>query len=209
MILEIVRDSINVKDKGSDQFTKAIIKECNRQNVEYKVTSEWRLPENKLCLNKHYNNQIVLEPNGYMEKENYNLIRAFYNLDQDITAQVCLNWIKGYSVLYGDIKVSILGRGKTLGLPMSILLDRNGIENYSINTKTKNVQLLIDNSDSILIALPFGMKCEYDLTNKYVLDASNSTINPSIDYKTIGKATVQELVNKHIRNYKIQDENIL
>jgi len=201
MTLRIIMDEVASQDWGARQFKKKLINECNHQSVAYEVSSDWitdtsYIPEYNE--NTSYNNQIVLEPNGWQDDEDYAHNKVLCCLDRHTTANVVFDTIKAYMSVVGDVKVCMIGYGKLVGRPLKHMLDCSKIECYVVRSNTENVQELIDNSDVVVTAIPFGEKLDYDFTNKYVIDVGNNVVNPTVNYKVIGDGTTRTLIQKYI-----------
>lgn len=184
--LIIIRDDINQKDKGSNQFTKALIKMCEKNNIQITVSDN-------LDKTNETTPTIVLEPNRLA-------LKPYLSVDMEATANVVFNIINrqmnASSLLTREIL--IVGNGKTVGKPLRRII--NSRTNWSVNyvdSKSSEMKknVLIDDCEIIVLALPYGMKIDRSLKGKLVIDCSNS-YDGIADYsvRDIGKLTVHEII---------------
>lgn len=184
--LIIIRDDINQKDKGSNQFTKALIKMCEKNNIQITVSDN-------LDKTNETTPTIVLEPNRLA-------LKPYLSVDMEATANVVFNIINrqmnASSLLTREIL--IVGNGKTVGKPLRRMI--NSRTNWSVNyvdSKSSEMKknVLIDDCEIIVLALPYGMKIDKSLKGKLVIDCSNS-YDGIADYsvRDIGKLTVHEII---------------
>ena len=98
------------------------------------------------------------------------------------TALACLKIIDSLNIDLSELKILILGQGMLVGLPLSHLLRVRGLKVMTVDSKTKNKELLIKESDLIVSAIGKAKFLKGDMIKKgaIVIDAGTSEDNGAI-----------------------------
>lgn len=195
MELQIIRDSKFLTDGNANRFVMALQKEGFQQNIKTTIRTiykreelfeiDWLLPT------------IIIEPFQYILP-----VKEYNNADKDTTAKIVFNILKD-NVKDGDT-VTLIGRGKTVGVPLSNMIrDNLNVNLIQTNSHTKYFDLkhFINNSE-IIICCTNSMIC-YSLCvdNDMLIDVGNtfnynkeySSIDKIYKRKDIGRLTVQQI----------------
>lgn len=200
--LFIIRTEINLKDKFSDSYLKAITNRALKEGVNVQVLKNnpingnaWNEKEIELA-SKCLRNTLVLEPCEF----NFN---RDLTLDRHLTAKAIFNSIKSFN----DIKiVAILNRSELIGKPLfNMLIDNNYIP-VMLHSKCNITDMvnIINMADIVVSATGKDMTNLFDICriNKLLLiDVSNDYNGKQIlklaDQTFIGKKTL-DLLFKNI-----------
>lgn len=106
----------------------------------------------------------------------------FYNNEEGMsfpTALACIRVIDSLNIDLKNKKILMLGQGRLVGLPVTHLLKRRGLEVDIVNTKTENTEALIKNADVIISAMGRAKYIKGDMVKESVIiiDAGTSEDN--------------------------------
>jgi methylenetetrahydrofolate dehydrogenase (NADP+)/methenyltetrahydrofolate cyclohydrolase len=106
----------------------------------------------------------------------------FYNNEGQIgypTALACVRILDSLNLDLKTMKILILGQGRLVGLPVTHLLKKRGLEVNIVNTKTENRDELIKNADVIISAIGKAKYIKGDMIKEgaVVIDAGTSEDN--------------------------------
>lgn len=199
-MLRIIRDRDFLSDKNATLFIKALIKECDNNNIECEVLSINNIEVAKELSKDILTPTILIDP---MNKEYKELFKHCYDIDSNTTAKVCCELIK-------DIKtcsVLLIGRGN-IGLKLSeFILTKTNHTLTVVNSHTEEgyIQYLIDNSDIVINTatsvievnkhISMGDKIIIDINNNLKMSSANDILK-YCNMKDIGRLTVKEIVSR-------------
>ncbi len=204
--LNIIRSIENLKDNGSNLYTKAIQNRCNLENINTKISIVSNQEELDFITSLQ-NPYIIMQP---CELNISDYINDKYNMEKSLTANAVLDICKETIVLgiLGTMEknVLIINRSSLIGRPLSNLLLDNDFTVMVAHSKTNSFSLkeMINTSDIIVLAT--GQDMTYlNLNNKVVIDISNDYRNNNkkltryYDRKEVGKRTIDKLIH-NIKN---------
>lgn len=193
MELQIIRDSKFLTDGNANRFVMALQKEGFQQNIKTTIRTiykreelfeiDWLLPT------------IIIEPFQYILP-----VKEYYNADKYTTAKIVFNILKD-NVKDGDT-VTLIGRGKTVGVPLSNMIrDNLNVNLIQTNSYTKHCDLesLINNSEYVVCCTNNIIEYNAFLDTNTLIDVGNTFNydNGGFDKiykrKDIGKLTVQQI----------------
>lgn len=120
----------------------------------------------------------------------------FYNNGGEIsypTALACMKILDSLNIDLSKMKILILGQGSLVGLPVTYLLRKRGLEVNTVNTKTENTEELIKNADIIISAIGKAKYIKGDMIKEGVIivDAGTSEDNGSV----VGDVDLDSVMN--------------
>lgn len=112
------------------------------------------------------------------------------------TPLAILNLLKGFNKKLQDKKVTLVGRGKLVGLPLRKMLENDGVDVTVVHSQTENPEEIYRNSDVIITATgrPGLIKSEDIRPGTVVVDAGTAGEGG----KTVGDITQDILVRNDI-----------
>lgn len=193
MELQIIRDSKFLTDGNANRFVMALQKEGFQKDIKTTIRTiykrddlfeiDWQKPT------------IIIEPFKYVLP-----VKEYNNADKDTTAKIVFNILKD-NVKDGDT-VTLIGRGKTVGVPLSNMIrDNLNVNLIQTNSYTKHCDLesLINNSDCIVCCTNNVIKYNAFLDTNMLIDVGNTFNYDNGGFykiykrKDIGKLTVQQI----------------
>lgn len=183
--LYVIRDYVNLKDKGSDLYTKALQKRGSHLGYRVEIVTE-TTPEVFLL---EHPNSIILKPNGFDND--------FIDLDENLTAQAVFEIIKEIG---SQLTVTILNRSNLIGLPLAKMLIDNDYTVTIAHSKSCHRQLqdIIENSDVVVSAA--GKHLSYTCFKPILIDVSNDFDRENCwsyyDRGYVGNKTIELLFKK-------------
>jgi methylenetetrahydrofolate dehydrogenase (NADP+) / methenyltetrahydrofolate cyclohydrolase len=110
---------------------------------------------------------------------------SFYNNAGEIsypTALACMYILDSLNINLQNKKILILGRGSLVGLPVTYLLQKRGLDVTTVNTKTQNTEELLKDADIIISAIGKSkfIKGNMIKNGTIVVDAGTSEDNGAI-----------------------------
>ena len=120
----------------------------------------------------------------------------FYNDGGEIsypTALACMKILDSLNIDLSKMKILILGQGSLVGLPVTYLLRKRGLEVNTVNTKTENTEELIKNTDIIISAIGKKKYIKGNMIKEGVIivDAGTSEDNGSV----VGDVDLDSVMN--------------
>lgn len=192
-MLQIIRNEHYLTDKNANRFIMALQKEGFKQEVDIKIITIHKQEE--ICEIDFTLPTIIIEPFSYVKPKSYN------DADKDTTAKVVFSILKD-NIKEGDT-ITLIGRGKTVGIPLSNMIrDNLNVNLIQTNSYTNYYDLseFISISDVVICCTNNEILYGYYMNNNLLIDIGN-TFNyrngePDIVYKMkdIGKLTVQQII---------------
>jgi len=121
----------------------------------------------------------------------------FYNQGGGIgypTALACMKLLESLHLDFKNKNIVVVGQGRLVGLPVSHLLRKQGLEVSIINTKTENADYLIKNADVIISATGRGKYITGDKVKEgvVIIDAGTAEDNGSV----VGDVDIESVQGK-------------
>lgn len=188
-MLQILKDT-TIEDKNRDLFIKSLIRECERQDVEYIILTP-------PCEYNYMKPLVITDPYTYPKPFQYN------NVDLDTTANVVFDIIKDLP----PSNVVLIGRGN-VGKPLIDMIVNKSNHTLSIaNSHTEEWCLdeLIQNADIIINTSTNEIIHKWYIDGKTIIDINNNfkfmvshgkRPNKLYNMSDIGKLTVQQIISR-------------
>lgn len=186
-MLQILKDT-TIEDKNRDLFIKSLIRECERQDVEYIILTP-------PCEYNYMNPLVITDPYTYPKPFQYN------NADLDTTATVCFDIIKDLP----PSNVVLIGRGNVGRVVADLIIDESNHTLSVANSKTTQEYLekLVKDADIIINTSTAPIHTTISVCDKIIIDINNNfdflTDKRDVklyDMKHIGKLTVQQIISR-------------
>lgn len=190
MKLEIILDELASNDFGAQSFSKAIQSACKRESLDYSILSHPSFE----------NPYILLTPNNFKSSYKDHILQ----LDKYTTANICESLCKENE----SKNILLLGKGKTVNMPLMGILEFSDYRFDYIDSKTAQSDILnkINWCDTIVCGAPFGKQFNFEAKDKIVIDAGNNMADVKcrkyINFKEIGKLTVKKIIDDYISMIK-------
>lgn len=196
-MIQFIMD-METKNKDTESFLAALVKECKKRNIKYDVITKKEEFDCELPY-------VIMEPNDMVKK--WGPLSPILDCDCDATARVIKDRIINYSPS-GGCEVLLIGRGKVVGLPTAnlLLLHTNcqltivnswvGIE--SLADKMRAAEVIVNTSTSKIMA-------DMDLSDKLIIDVNNNLhfrctgdrVPYRLDQRNIGIETVRKILDRY------------
>lgn len=190
-MLQILKDT-TIEDKNRDLFIKSLIRECERQDVEYIILTP-------PCEYNYMKPLVITDPYTYPKPFQYN------NADLNTTANVVFDIIKDLP----PSEILLIGRGN-VGRPLiDMIIDKSNHMLSIANSRTTNehLQVLIKNADIIINTSTTPIHTTTPVCDKMIIDINNNfdflTDKNDVelyDMKYIGKLTVSKIIARAKEN---------
>lgn len=195
MELQIIRDSKFLTDGNANRFVMALQKEGFQQNIKITIRTVYKREE--LFEIDWQKPTIIIEPFKYVLP-----VKEYNNADKDTTAKIVFNILKD-NVKDGDT-VTLIGRGKTVGVPLSNMIrDNLNVNLIQTNSHTTHCDLsmFMNNSKCVICCTNnmvnyddyVGTRILIDVGNTFKYDDEYNSIDKIYKRKDIGKLTVQQI----------------
>lgn len=186
-MLQILKDT-TIEDKNRDLFIKSLIRECERQDVEYIILTP-------PCEYNYMKPLVITDPYTYLKPFQYN------NADLDTTANVVFDIIKDLP----SSNTLLIGRGNVGRVIANLIIDGSNHTLSVANSKTTQEYLekLVKDADIIINTSTAPIHTTISVCDKIIIDINNNfdflTDKRDVklyDMKHIGKLTVQQIISR-------------